>query len=78
MRSATMSRFSSKIPGCISYVILGVYNNMRAIFPEPLTLCARRVRKIKGFRKMAKVLHKITLFDRRFQTYGSSGTSMSQ
>jgi len=30
--------------------------NMLAIFLKPLILRAQRVRKIKGFRKMAKVL----------------------
>jgi|GEM_PF-1052990 len=33
-------------------------NNMIAIFLNPLILCALRARKIRGFRKMAKVLIK--------------------
>jgi len=33
-----------------------VDNNMFAIFLKPLILRALRARKIKGFRKMAKVL----------------------
>jgi hypothetical protein len=36
----------------------GLINNTFAIFLKPLILRARRARKIKGFRKMAKILIK--------------------
>jgi len=43
--------------------ILGLKKiNMLAIFLKPLILRARCARKIKGFRKMAKVLIKTTRF----------------
>jgi len=48
MRSAASPRFSSNIPGFISYVIL---------FSQTLEF-ARSARKFRGLRKMAKVLEK--------------------
>jgi len=51
MRSAVVPRFSSKIPGFILFLIL-----------KPLSLRALRTRRLKGFRKMAKVLDQETEF----------------
>jgi len=63
------SRFSSKILGSISSVILNTIN-MTAIFPKSLIWRVRSARQIKDSRKLAKVL----LLKIRFLLWNVSGS----